>query len=90
MAKTVKTADLGGCLAARLFEALNPDVEYLEFDPIDLSNYAGVIVTDEDPESLIYPEGWYFSKGYFRNKHNSSTGLYEEIPMARRDGTYWL
>ena len=89
MAKTVKTADLSGYLAARLFEALNPDVEYLIEDPFNLSNYNGLIVTDVDPERLVYPEGWYYAKGCLRNKHNSSTGLYEEIPMCRYDGSPW-
>jgi len=31
------------------------------------------------PRDLVYPEGWAYTKGCFHNKHNSITGLYEEV-----------
>ena len=89
---TVKTADLAASLAANLFAALNPmDVEYMRYHPFNQSSLPeiGLIVTDTNPDELYYPEGWYFSKGFFRNKHNTTSGLYEEIPVYKRDGTPW-
>ena len=89
---TVKTADLAASLAANLFAALNPmEVEYMRYHPFNQSSYPtiGIIVTDVDPNELYYPEGWYYAKGYFRNKYNTTSGLYEEIPMHKRDGTPW-
>lgn len=89
---TVKTADLAASLAANLFAALNPmEVEYMRYHPFNQMALptAGVIITDANPEDLYYPEGWYFAKGNFRNKHNTTSGKYEEIPMLKHDGTPW-
>lgn len=89
---TVKTADLAASLAANLFAALNPmEVEYMRYHPFNQPSRPtiGIIVTDVNPDELYYPEGWYYAKGYFRNKFNTSSGLYEEIPMHKRDGTPW-
>lgn len=90
--RTVMTADLAASLAANLFAALNPmEVEFMRFHPFNQSNHPvkGIIITDADPDTLYYPEGWYFAKGYFRNKKNTSSGEYEEIPMLKSDGTPW-
>ncbi|MBQ5812078.1 hypothetical protein IIW29_00680 [Candidatus Saccharibacteria bacterium] len=89
---TVKTADLAASLAANLFAALNPmEVEFMRFHPFNQAMYpaTGIIITDTDPDTLYYPEGWYFAKGHFRNKHNTSSGVYEEVPMLKSDGTPW-
>lgn len=89
---TVMTADLAASLAANLFAALNPmEVEFMRFHPFNQPNYParGIIITDADPNTLYYPEGWYFSKGCFRNKKNTSSGIHEEIPMLKSDGTPW-
>ena len=55
----------------------------------DRMNYGmGIhIFTDINPEELVYPEGWYFAKSHFRNKHMSTMGLYEEALVwhASRD-----
>ena len=82
----IRTADLSANLAAHLFESMNVGVEFLFDSPF---GFGRAIFTDTDPEELLYPEGWYYANGTFRNKHNSSTGLYEEIPIAKRDGTLW-
>ncbi|MBR2841162.1 hypothetical protein IKE80_00010 [Candidatus Saccharibacteria bacterium] len=92
MPKTVKSVDTTGTAAAKFFAALNSDdVEYLSEHPFNYPSIpsVGVLVTDVNPNELIYPEGWYFAKGTFRNKHNSSTGAYEEIQVLKRDGTPW-
>lgn len=92
MAKTARTADLNGRMAANLFVALNPmEVEYFHNHPFFQSSASegGIIVTDVDPNDLTYPEGWYFAKGTFRNKHNTTTGMYDEIPIIKSDGGSW-
>ena len=48
-----------------------------------------LIVTDTEPKDLVYPEGWYYAKGSFRNKHMSSTGIYSEVLMMKSDGSFW-
>ncbi|MBR3280861.1 MAG: hypothetical protein IKI57_03300 [Clostridia bacterium] len=84
MAKVVKSCDFPVGIALHVFKMLNPSIT-TEPDP-----FAGsCIVTDTEPMDLTYPEGWYFAKGNFRNKHTSTTGMYSEIPMKKADGTYW-
>ena len=85
MARSIKSCDLPATIAVRVFQMLNNDS--MKIVPDDWARFA--IVTDEEPKGLIYPEGWYFAKGYFRNKHTSSTGAYEEILMMKKDGTLW-
>ena len=86
-AKVVKMCDLSVNIAAKVFEMLNPGKVEVFSD-----NWLGPfrrIQTDVEPRLLIYPEGWYYAKGCFRNKHTSSTGLYEEIRMVTKDGVAW-
>ena len=87
MAEVVKTCDLSGEVAARLFEMLNYDSVKVQRQITAFSHC--VIVTDVEPNKLRYPEGWYYGKGSFRNKHESSTGIYDEIPMVTTSGEYW-
>ena len=85
MPKMIKSADLPAEIAAMVLYALNRK-------EVSLTREDGrrVIVSTVDPGSLTYPEGWYFvEKGGFRNKHNSTTGRYEEIPMLRPSGVRW-
>ena len=88
MVKLIRTADLSARTAAQLMTSINPGIEYVPNNPFCHDN-VGAIITETHPRDLIYPEGWYFSKGNFRNKHNTSSGVYEEIPMIRRDGSQW-
>lgn len=84
MKHTIKSCDLPGIIAAKLFAMLNEGVTVSR-------RYSGnyVIVTDRSPKSLRYPEGWYFMNGMFRNKHNSTRGDYEEIPVINSFGDNW-
>ena len=85
MARSIKSCDFPVAIAVRVFKMLNNNyVEILLDEQLKLA-----IITDVEPKELIYPEGWYFAKGYFRNKHTSSTGIYDEIPMMKKDGTLW-
>src|SRR5690625_4445985 len=82
-AKTVKMCDLPGELAAKVFIGLNPNKIKLIQTP-----YMGVVLaTDCEPKNLIYPDGWYYAKGTFRNKDFSSTLMDEEIRQLMSDGT---
>ena len=89
---TVKTADFAASLAANLFAALNPtEVEYMRCHPFNQDSFpaTGAIITDANPDTLYYPEGWYCRNGFFRNKYNTTSGAYEEIQMLKSDGTPW-
>ena len=85
MATVVKMCDMSANLAAKVFKTLNPDTVILKRAPFgDM-----VIVTNVEPKDLVYPEGWYYGKGCFRNKHNSTSGIYEEIFMLKQNGDFW-
>lgn len=80
MAETIKTCDLDGVTAAMLFILLNPgklELYKREYYP---THY---LVSSVDPVELRYPEGWYFAKHTFRNKHRSTTGFYAEVPVFK-------
>lgn len=86
MAKTVKMCDMSECIAIEVFRMLNPgkiSIERKQTYPYT------TIVTDVEPKDLIYPEGWYYAKGTFRNKHTSSTGAYWEVYMKKSNGDFW-
>lgn len=85
MKHVVKSCDLPGKAAAKLFAMLNDSVSVNRSHSGDYY----VIVTDRNPSTLTYPEGWYFMNGMFSNKHNSSTGVYEEIDVVNSFGESW-
>ena len=84
MAKVVKMCDMSECIAVRVFSMLNPGKIKLEDRVFGIA-----IITDIEPKNLVYPEGWYYAKGTFRNKHTSTTGMYAEVPMLKFSGTFW-
>ena len=88
----VKTSDLPSNIALKLFVELNKNnVKVSNFYKVFPGSCLAdpVIITDREPRDLIYPEGWYYAKGSFRNKHTSSTGIYEEISMIKPNGDFW-
>lgn len=87
MAKTVKMCDMRLPIAVKVFEMLNPTTVTVK--PAGLGAWSFVIITDTEPENLIYPEGWYYAKGCFRNKHQSTTGMYEEAHMLTSKNELW-
>lgn len=87
MAKTVKMCDLMGETAARVFVMLNPGKVRIHKHTYTDGNVS--IVTDVEPKDLTYPEGWYYAKGYFTNKHNSTTGMYSAIVMFNENYDIW-
>lgn len=85
-ARTVKMCDMSRGIAVEVFKMLNQEKVKTE----ETYSYWGtVIVTDVEPMNLIYPEGWYYANGFFRNKHTSSTGKYDEICMIKQNGECW-
>lgn len=84
MAKTIKMCDMYPPISVTVFKMLNPGKVDVVQRP-----YGKVIVTDIEPKNLTYPEGWYYAKGTFRNKHTSSTGIYCEIDMEKSNGKSW-
>ena len=87
MSETVKMCDMPISIAAKVFEMLNPG-KVTVMNP-DLIRTRYFIVTDVEPKNLIYPEGWYYAKGCFRNKHQSTTNFYEEAVMKKCNDMLW-
>lgn len=87
MARKIKSNNLSGRIAAELFAMMNK--EYVTFkNPGIISPYLVVTINPND-DKLIYPHGWYFGDGCFRNKHQSTSGIYEEITMVDKDLNIW-
>ena len=86
-ARMRKTSDLDGITAAVVLSLYNPDKILIM--PISAFTPDIGIFTDTPPIELVYPEGWYYAKGTFRNKHTSSNGRYSEIRMFHRNGREW-
>ena len=88
MAKVVKMCDMNANIAAKVFEMLN--YGHVKIVGVRGSiNLHGCIQSDIEPKLLTYPEGWYYAKGCFRNKHMSTTGVYQEVRMIKPDGSDW-
>ena len=86
MARVIKMCDMPVAIAVRVFESLNPEKVKVNVNPLTDS---ATITTDTEPKDLVYPEGWYYAKGCFRNKHTSTTGLYSEIEMLTKSNIGW-
>lgn len=74
-------------IAARVFEMLNTGKVTIKV-AYDIGRVTA-IVTDTEPQDLIYPEGWYYANGTFTNKHNSTTGMYSAVIMLDTNGDIW-
>lgn len=79
-------ADINVKDAAKQFDEAN---EAVRFSPDYYGPGSGAIITDTNPAELNFPDGWYYAKGNFRNKYNTSNPVYDEIPMIKSDGTMW-
>lgn len=87
MANVVKMCDMSVNVAAKVLQMLNPEKVTLKV-AADIGRVTS-IVTSVEPKELRYPEGWYYAKGYFTNKHNSTTGAYDAIMMFDENGGIW-
>ena len=85
MAEVVKMCDMNAGIARRVFQLLNPEKVVLK----ENFRFGICIYTDTEPKELVYPEGWYYAKGAFRNKHMSTTGMYSEVKMFKTNGEPW-
>ena len=86
--KNVKMCDMPISVAVKVFSMLNEGKVKVKV-PGENFCTSYIIVTDVEPKDLIYPEGWYYAKGAFRNKHLSTTGFYEEAKMLTSNGEPW-
>ena len=82
--KTIKMCDMDKNIAVNILQMLNPGKITIKAIGMGFA-----IVTNTEPRILTYPEGWYYAKGVFTNKHQSTTGLYAAVPMMREDGRLW-
>ena len=85
MKNVVRMADMPVSAALAVFKILNMGQIKLMKD--ECGNRA--IMAFKAPNLLKYPEGWYYAKGCFRNKHTSSTGIYHEVIMLMPNGHFW-
>ncbi len=83
----IKTCDFGAAAAIAAFVGLNM-AEGKKLTVVT-DSYPYVIVTDDDPAKMLFPAGWYFTKNSLRNKHRSTTGAYEEIPVRKTSRQSW-
>ena len=88
MAKTVKMCDIDVNIAARVFEMLNPG-QVRSFASSKWPSSWCYIQTDTEPRKLIYPEGWYYARGYFTNRRTTTCETHQKIKMMRSDGVSW-
>ena len=92
MARSVKMCDVSAKIAAMVFKELNPG----QIELIELDNGEVNIVTDIEPIDLVYPEGWYYAQGKFRNNHKSiisinyATMLNSKNELWQRNAPYTL
>ena len=87
--KIVKMADMPVDVALEAFRRINVSNTWKEKVKIKKNGYKFSIITNTEPKDLRYPEGWYYAKGCFRNKHTSTTGMYSEVRMENSRGEPW-
>ena len=81
-------SDMPKEIAVDVFKKLNNGKIQLKVNPFSCYDDL-IIVTDCEPRDLVYPEVWYYAKGCLRNKHISTTGMYEEVRMIDSSGESW-
>lgn len=81
----VATCNLPASAAIVALACLNPSKVLKS----DFSQYPATVTTKEHPSRMLFPQGWYFAKGAVRNKHNSTTGLYDEVTALDENGSMW-
>lgn len=86
--QVVKTCDLPKSAAVAAFVGLNEaEGKKLMTKTEGQSFYLEAI---QDPAGMLYPSGWYFAKCHLRNKHNSTTGLYDQVRVVDITGHSWM
>ena len=87
MARKIKTQNLPGHIAAQLFAMLNK--KYVTYKITECGKPVLVISINPNDVRILYPDGWYFGDSSFRNKHQSDSGLYDEITVVNPDMILW-
>ena len=86
-ARVIKMCDMPIEVALKVFTMLNSGKVRVTDSRVIGNRF--FVITDEEPKNLVFPEGWYYAKGSFRNKHKSTTGMYEEAMMKKSSGEFW-
>lgn len=98
--KTIKMSDMPVEIALKVFEMLNEGkvkclnrrqkydffsgkTEYLP----PIGEY--LIVTDTEPKDLVYPDGLYYSYGYYVNYETRTKPPIIEVPMVKSNLDWW-
>ncbi|MBR2744649.1 MAG: hypothetical protein IKE01_05085 [Clostridia bacterium] len=87
MPKKIKSESLPPRIAAELFASLNKEYVQLKF-PTELDcNQEVSLICELNPndDRLIYPDGWWFSDGYFRNERHAPVILFR-----KPNGLCWM
>ena len=84
---SVKLADMPIEVSLKIFEMINPELVKVIKNDEWVNRF--MILTDENPKNLVYPDGWYYDKGKFTNKGMTSTGIYQEARFGTTLGQYW-
>ena len=88
--KVVKMCDMPITIAVKVFAMLNPGKVKIARKHYNTWWEDFYCITDTQPDKLVYPEGWYFSKEGFCNKNKSSNGRYEVAPMVNSSLKHWI
>ena len=84
MARTIKSCNFNGKIAATIFCMLNPgQIHFLE------KGENLTLITNVEPSKLIYPEGWYYEDGWFRNRKTTDNECWYDIFMVDSRGNFW-
>lgn len=89
MSRVVNSQDFPRGAAIAVMVALNPEHVKCVRPTSEYDVRGTYLVSDVSPEELVYPYGWYYAKNSIRNKHMSTSGRYEEIPLYKPDGEQW-
>lgn len=84
--KVIKMCELPIEIAEKVFEAINGGKVRI----VDNKFWGHVLVTNYKPEDLIYPEGWYYENGTFRNNVSCSSGIYQKTIMVSSCDDQWF
>lgn len=83
--ESYKMSDAPIRVAVDVFSMFNPG----KVNAINHPILGLVVITNENPKDLVYPEGWQYKDGCFCNQHHIDTGLYEEVLVLKPNGKKW-
>lgn len=70
------------------YRFVDPDHHYHYLDARG-SKGAPIILTDVEPDQLIYPDGWYYNHGVYQNLHLNAMQPLHQVKMFTKRGEAW-